>query len=178
MSRMLKLLLALVVFALPLASRADNFDFTASGSGAGFSGSGSFTTTQLTNDSYQITGISGTGSGGSVITGLIAPGMFNKNDNLLFPFSMPFLDFQGFSFTDLVGNTAFMVNIYSSGSNYIGFLQDSDGFTQKFNVNFNVTPQVAVAPTPEPSSLLLLGTGIGAIALMMRRRLKSSQISA
>lgn len=87
----------LVAIGAPKA-RADSFTFTVTGP---VSGSGTLTTDPLSLGSYLITGISGTFDG-STITGLIAPGAFATNDNLLYPGS-PMLDVGGVSFTILGG---------------------------------------------------------------------------
>lgn len=191
MNRVLKALLPLAVCALPLAAHADTFNFSASGSGstgagAGFNGSGQFTTTKQTDGSYLITGITGSGNDGSKITGLIAPNTFShttgstpamSNDNLLFPSSVFLVDNDGFSFTDVLGDTSFRVNIFlGDGGSYRAYLVDSDGDTERFKVNFDVSP--AAAATPEPSSLLLLGTGVAGIAFFMRRRMGTAASDA
>ncbi len=154
----------LCAMAIPALAHADTFDFTATGSGGGFNGSGSFVASNNSNGSYTINSISGTG-----ITGLIGPGMFNGNDNLLFPTSSSLVDTKGFAFTDTMGDTSFNVDIFSNGAGgYNAFLVDSDGVSETIPVDFTI------AATPEPSSLVLLGTGIlGAFGVARRRFMKA-----
>jgi hypothetical protein len=154
----------LSVLALPAAARAATFDFTATGSGGGFSGSGVFIATPDGGGEYTITGISGT-----FIDALVPPGGFNGNDNLLFPFSSTLVDAQGFAFTATQTTTDFTVDIFSSGpGTYDAYLLDNDGFSETIPVTFSVTV------VPEPSNWLLLGTGILGLAGMSRRRLLAS----
>ena len=164
MHRLLPALALVSALAIPMAAHADTFDFSAIGSSGSFSGSGTLTATANGSGAYLITDISGTG-----VTGLIAPGGFHGNDNLLFPSAMPTLDAQGFSFTDVNGPDRYDVNIFDSGTGYSAYLQDEDNFTQTVPVSFSLSS----AATPEPSSLVLLGTGILGVLEFGRRKYRN-----
>src|ERR1700710_1713434 len=88
----LTLLLFATSFALPFTAHADGY--TASGSGGGYSGSGTLTATDEGGGTYLITGMSGTG-----LVSMFDAGGFNGNDNLLFPSASQYVDTAGFSFT-------------------------------------------------------------------------------
>ena len=156
----------LSVLAIPAAAHADTFDFTAVGGGGGFNGSGSFVATNDGGGEYTITAITGTG-----ISGLVAPGGFDGNDNLLFPTSPTALvDNKGFAFTDTEGNTDFTVDIFSPSSGvYDAYFVDSDNFKATVPITFTLTNTTPVIP--EPSTFLLLGTGLLGAAMFTRRRI-------
>ncbi|RZU39727.1 PEP-CTERM sorting domain-containing protein [Edaphobacter modestus] len=143
-------------------ARADTFNFAVSGSAGGISGSGIFTASETGSGDFLIIGITGTG-----VTGLIAPGGFNGNDNLLFPSSQPVLDSQGFSFTAVDGPDQFDVNVFSDGTGYFAFFRDQDAFTDTLPISFELGP--ATSPIPEPPTLFLIGTGLLGAAGAVRK---------
>ena len=164
-SAVLSSLALLGVLAISASAHADTFNFSATGSSGPFSGSGTLTATAQGGGQYLITDIAGTG-----VTGLIAPGGFNGNDNLLFPTATPTLDSHGFAFTEINGPDHYKVDIFNDGSGYFAFLDDEDNFTQTVPVTFSV----ATAATPEPSTFILLGTGILGLAGATRRKFFSA----
>ena len=148
-----------------VAAKADTFNFSAVGSGGGFSGTGQLTASNNGDGSYTVTGITGTG-----VTGLIPVNGFFFNDNLLFPNASRLLDVDGLGFTAALGGETFMVNIFSTLTGFEAITLDSDGDFTDSPVTFTLTNSPAAVP--EPSSLLLLGSGVlASVAVGVRRRL-------
>lgn len=141
------------VAALSVGAKADG-GYPVGGSGGGFSGTGVLYASDNGSGSYTITGITGTG-----VTGLIAPGGFNGNDNLLFPGSSPTLDGHGFAFTDTDGDTGYTVDLFYSATDkgYEADILDSDGVAiDDLAMTFSVGSSTSVA-TPMIANAMTLG---------------------
>src|SRR5215831_8537594 len=93
------LLLTLSILSAALSSaNASALYFSYSYTGDGIASAGILTTTDaLVGGAYTITAIQGTRNVNN-IDGLLPPGSFGANDNLLYP-SDPFVDVPGFSFS-------------------------------------------------------------------------------
>jgi len=167
-------IIGLACVTFPNASKADSFDWSYQGTLPGPSGL-NFGSGELSTTNGIITELSGTFDG-LAITGLLAPGSFAGNDNvLIFPAAPWFLTLGGFSFLvegaefNLYGGVVdttctcgpsgcfdcFTTNVYGS-TNADGSIADSGDFT--------VTPNIA---TPEPSSIAMLFPTLLGFALIL-----------
>lgn len=183
---------SLLFFNVSVAAVADS---TVTGSGGGFSGSGTLFTTSNEDGSYTITGITGTD-----VLGLIAPNGFNGNDNQLFPSGKTLVDDNGFAFNAAEGDTQYEVDLFAAAGSggYRAEILDSDGISDTIAVDFalnsnsvaarrlvalpnggagearnfafNFAAVTPVAATPEPATFALLGTGFLGLAGVLRRR--------
>jgi hypothetical protein len=155
-----------IVGAYSTAQAAQLFDFQYSfpsyeANGTAISASGTLTTTDLDpiNNNYTITGISGTRTDQGIaetIIGLLSPGTYGVNDNLLNR-SKPLLSKNGFSYLvsgsgeDGQGKVNVFYSSFSEG--YSELSSDVD------YGNFSINPR----PVPEPhtvgGSLIALGFG-------------------
>lgn len=148
------------------AQAAQLFDFQYSfpsyeENGTPISASGILTTTDLDpiNNNYTITGISGTRTAQGItetIIGLLSPGTYGVNDNLLNP-SQPFLTTNGFSYLvsgngeDGNGNVNVFYSSFSEGYSELS----SDVDYGNFSINLRSVPE----PNAVGGSLIALGFG-------------------
>ena len=148
----------------PTVQAAQLFNFQYSfpsydGDGTSISASGILITTDLDplNNNYTITGISGTRTAQGIteaIIGLLPPGTYGNNDNLLNA-SQPLLTINGFSYLvagggeDGQGNVNVLYSSFFEG--YSEFASDVD-----FG-SFSVTPHSVPEPNTVFSLLLTLG---------------------
>jgi hypothetical protein len=157
------------------AAHADTFSFDFSG--FLFSGSGTFTATEVGHsDRYDITSVTGIvtdGAGTSDIKSLLGDNKFQDNDNvLIYPgngfFQGKFFDSDGVSFSLDDGNDVNLNDTLGFEFAVGGPAKGSD-FTE-FDI-IDVDKNGSDPAVPEPSSLALFGTGILGLAGAVRRRL-------
>jgi hypothetical protein len=167
--------LALAAFT-STAAHADTFTFNFEG--LLFSGSGTFTGTEIgTTDLYNITQVTGSvtsGAGTSDIKKLLGDNKFQGNDNvLIYPgtpgiFGEKFFDSDGVSFSLDNGNDVNLNDTWGF-ENAVGGPPRGFDFPELDIVD--VDKNGSDPAVPEPSSLALFGTGILGLAGAVRRRL-------
>lgn len=157
-------LLGLTCLVLPNASKADSFDWTYQGAmPVSSNGILNFGSGELTTTNGFVSELSGTFDG-LAIAGLLPPGAFAENDNLLLVPAAPlYVTPDGFSFVDSAGT---QFNIYASlGTqcncgpsgcvctpyNLYGAV-NADGVDSDLG-NFTLTANIA---TPEPTVMAML----------------------
>jgi len=160
MHRLLATLTLLAGLVFTAAAHADTFDFTISAAADGLSGttSGTLSATNLGLGVFSINGITG-----HDVTGLLAPGDFHFNDNLLY--APGFLDPLGFAFMDVNSQGTFDVDIFEAFGAAFAAIHGSDGINTVIPISLSLT-----AVTPEPSSVLLLATGLFGVLILARKR--------
>lgn len=149
------------------ATAADfNFSYSGSNINGSVSANGVLTTgaENSANNSYQITGITGTRNGVS-IDSLLPSGSSsyeNNNDNLLLP-SSPQVDFFGFSY-EAGGETYNLFSLTESSSTLYGE-KSTNGVI--IPISFSATP----TSVPEPSSIIgVLSVGVFIGGTLLRRK--------
>jgi hypothetical protein len=157
---------------LPLAlgqttAHAEQFGWSLTGPAAslgGFpaTGSGTLTANEVGQD-LEVTGVTGT-IAGSAITGLLAVGTLESNDDLLFPTST-LLDTKGLGFVDAAGVAFDIFSFFAPGS----VVTPGNNFGEISSLGFGVGTFDLTA-VPEPTSIALVGMGLFGLGLLRQRR--------
>ena len=160
MHRLLTTLTLLAGLVFTAAAHANTFDFTISAAADGLSGStsGTLDATSLSQGGFLIDGMTG-----HDVTGILAPGSFHFNDNLISASGL--LDAFGFAFTDVNSHGTFQVDIFQTLSGAFAAIKGTDGINTTIPITLSIT-----AVTPEPSSILLLATGLFGVLILARKR--------
>jgi hypothetical protein len=153
----------------PFSPVAGSNYFAYSYTGSGIASAGILTTTPPVSGAYTITDIQGSRNIND-IGGLLAPGTFGANDNLLFFPGGPFVDTAGFSYqagglSYNIGNSA----VACGSANQ--YAETDTGFCPGTAAFLNVTPlRLSVSAVPEPTSLFLFAVGLAGLAFNRRKQ--------
>lgn len=140
------------------------FDFSYSIPGAmDVSASGMLAAFNVYSDNYFVSDISGIWNGIPIL-GLLPPGTYGGNDNVLFGAS-PHLTINGLSFAVSGG----VGGDDGSGNVNVAYYSYWEGYSELSDA-VGVTPNFDLSQTPEPASVTLLCTGIPFVLFLVRRR--------
>jgi outer membrane lipoprotein-sorting protein len=175
------LVLALLSSGSAFADTIFNFSFAPNSGGNDsnkFSGSGTFTTTDLTGGKYLITDVTGTVSEGSnvgdgtivSIVSILSAGTFGGNDNFLFypssTNSNKSFDNSGVAFILSDGSS---VRLYNNNNENL--LESVANGHSSFSEGGDIRITPVDGHAPEPGTLMLFGTGALGLAGTIRRKL-------
>jgi hypothetical protein len=161
---------------LATSASAAVFDFTISSAGNNDSASGQFTATPLGGDNYQVTGVSGTADGSTIL----GPSNYGGSDQLLYlpgSSTLSLADRSGIAFS--TATLSYNIFAQSTGIPVYSFCR-SDEQLSCTGTDANDTPTdatftvTAATGTPEPASwaMMLLGiAGVGGVMRTTRRKL-------
>jgi hypothetical protein len=156
--RLAAIALCAIFLGVAPAQAQQLWDFTYSGDG--YTGTGTFTTTEIVGGEATILGITGT-LNGDAITGLLPVNFLGDNDNLIFVVD-PQLDGDGFSFS-----TATLGDFNVSGDSPCGgsgYVQDTDG-----TCGTAIAVEFSATEVPEPASAAFVLLGLATIGVMRQR---------
>jgi|SRR6185369_7731975 hypothetical protein len=150
-----------------------SFSYSMPGFGAtplNVSASGILTAFQIDVGTYMVSEISGARNGENIL-GIVPPGGFGLNDNVLFG-TNPHLTGNGLTYTvNGVGNDGNgNVNVFALGLQYTELSPDV-GITETFNLSQIAPP----SDIPEPASFTLVCCGFAVVFFLLRRRSRGSR---
>lgn len=164
---------ALLLFS-PTA-KAGVFTFTYNDIADALSGSGTFTTGDVSSP-YLVTGISGIADG-FTITGLMPPvgpstPPFGNNNLLYYPGSPNFVDFSGIAFTTSGGPN---FDLYFNNVEFTGYSKlQQPAIDSGFGLAAGTPISLTVSAVPEPASWVMMLLGFAAVGFAAYRRAKKT----
>jgi len=128
-------------------------------------------TTSGTNGNYTVTDILGSRNGVDV-SGLLAPGSFENNDNLLFYPNVPRLSNGGISYVAGGSDFNFYFDNFGAPCGSLSYKESTGGVCNSTDqiVSLQILPIYLPSSVPEPSSIVLLLTATASLLPAIRRQ--------